>query len=1152
MPFLEEQERKIECVRILGAVHAEGADGTFVDLPSASQRRLLAILALHAPRRLRAEWLAEVLGVSTAALRTTVSRVRTTLGAPVVETTATGYAVVADVDAARFCAAVAAGATTPENERVDALQHALGHWNGPALEEFATEPWAEGESARLTEMHATTVDDLADALIESRRSAEAVALLDEHIARYPFRDAAWGLLIRALAGSGRQAEALRAFQRYRGMLAEELGTEPSTAVARIERRVATGWDGIASPSSDAGESLANAEAAPFPQPLPEPIGFVGRTHELDAFATEFDAARSTGLRCVLVTGEPGIGKSTLLAAWAADLARTGAATTLYARCTESSASLQPFRAVLTTCVAHAPTKALIEHVAASGGELQRIVPTLAARVETVPAPTASDDTTERFLAFDAAADLLRRLAAWRPLVMMLDDLQYAEPTTLLMLRHLAHELAGSPVLLVLSSRVAGDAAEAFRATVADLARDEPRRIALAGLDDAELGALVAVSESAPGSRLAQLRTLTAGNPLYATQLVRYWAEHGDDALPANLRDVVWSRVRALGEPAPDILTAASVLGMDFAEDVLRAMVDVDEAIVTDVLDAAARGGLLVDTTATRRSWRFGHALVANALYADLGPSQRAQMHERAARTLERCRPELTPGVVVQLAHHCAAAGSPERALQWTVRAGDDALANLAPAEAAEHYRRAIDLATELELVGVERADLLVRLGDAQHRAGATDALSTLAEGARLAQRYGAREPLVRAALAADRGYMRVDNDAPEYLEIVEAALAVTDPDDIETFAPLQALLARSLMYTPDNARRLAAAHEALDLARQSNHPELFARVAPAALYALWEPGRRDLRVRIASEAVVAAERTADPLLIFRAHQTAYTVAVESADPVLAARSAGRMRAVVRAGAEPRLRYTLGLYETFELTMAGRLDEAESAATTNLEFGLQIGVPDAFTAFAAQLFVVGSFAGRYEEFLPLVEDAAKNSPGVIPFRLAYGIICAAIGQLETAREILADGASTRFAEILRDHLWTTSVIGYAVLAVELEDATAAAALLPLLEPLADDVAFNGATSQGPVAAYCGKLASLLGRHEEAEEHLVAALDTATAFGWKYHRATTLFALAQARIRRDGGLDAEGDAWLQEAAELCRSGGFHSWLKQIETMAARNPR
>ena len=131
---------------------------------------------------------------------------------------------------------------------------------------------------------------------------------------------------------------------------------------------------------------------------------------------------------------------------------------------------------------------------------------------------------------------------------------------------------------------------------------------------------------------------------------------------------------------------------------------------------------------------------------------------------------------------------------------------------------------------------------------------------------------------------------------------------------------------------------------------------------------------------------------------------------------------------------------------------------------------------------------------------------------------------------------------------TSVIAYAILALELGDCGAAAQLLPVIEPHAAEISFNGVTSQGPVGAYVGKLASLLGRHEEAERHLEVALATATAFGWTYHRATTLYSMAQARHRRLGGLDKEGRAWLAEASALCRAYGFQSWIGQIDDLAA----
>src|SRR5262249_51244483 len=159
----------------------------------------------------------------------------------------------------------------------------------------------------------------------------------------------------------------------------------------------------------------------------------------------------------------------------------------------------------------------------------------------------------------------------------------------------------------------------------------------------------------------------------------------------------------------------------------------------------------------------------NALYADIGASRRAHLHELAARALAENVDELPAGVVVQLARHCTLAGRPAEARRWSVRAGDDALEHLAPTEAARHYRVALDIAVALDRPEAERSDLLVRLGDAQHRAGDPQAFETLQEGVRLARHSGAHDVLVRATLAGDRGFMLLDNRAPEYLTMVETA-----------------------------------------------------------------------------------------------------------------------------------------------------------------------------------------------------------------------------------------------------------------------------------------------------------------------------------------------------------------------------------------------
>jgi len=163
----------------------------------------------------------------------------------------------------------------------------------------------------------------------------------------------------------------------------------------------------------------------------------------------------------------------------------------------------------------------------------------------------------------------------------------------------------------------------------------------------------------------------------------------------------------------------------------------------------------------------------------------------------------------------------------------------------------------------------------------------------------------------------------------------------------------------------------------------------------------------------------------------------------------------------------------------------------------------------------------------------------------------VGHADTAREILYEGLESGFAELGADNFWMTSVIAYVIIALELDDREAAARLLPVIEPFASVISFNGATSPEPVSAYAGKLASLLSRQDEAEGHLKAALATATAFGWTYHRATTLFALAQTRHRRLGRLDEEGWSWLSESSELCRAHGFQHWIAQVDDLAASQP-
>ncbi|MGD9701182.1 MAG: AAA family ATPase [Acidimicrobiia bacterium] len=1159
-------------VRVLGPVQLVGPGGEVVDVPSASQRRLLGALALHAPSPVRAEWLCGVLDVTPGALRTSVARLRRVVGDGLLHTSVTGYRLDAPVDATLVCAEIQSA-----HGDATALARALSRWVGRALDEFADEAWAVGDAVRLAAVRAAAVEDLAEALIAGHRTDEAIALLEPHVIEHPYRDRPRGLTIRALAAAGRQTEALRAYQRYREFLAEMAGTEPSDELRRIEQRVAAGWDGIDRDEGDepgvGGRDVAPVRQRSTPvlhEVLAAASARVGRKYEFGLLVGTADRARDRGVQTVLLSGESGIGKTTLIAAFAREHCASSGWNVFYGRCDEQVVvPFQPFQSVIGRIVDELPDDVLMAHTATCGGDLLRLVPRLQTRVSATP-PLAGDEITVRHLLFEAVADVVRRAAAIAPLVLVLDDLHWAEPTALYLLRHLVRNLANSPVVFLAAFRDTGEAADGhLRTALADLARNDAVRVELEGLDTIELGDLVqsrvaAVAGHDVGALADRLRDDTAGNPLFAEHLLRHWVGAGqlhlDDRVvtlsaqaavdvPSTLRDLVWHRVSVLGGDAGPVLTAAAVLGVQFNERVLAAMTDVEGRDIARLLDRAVAAGLLADQPSISGTVRFAHALVARSMEADLGSRARTKLHAQAFRAMLVSHATPSPELAPRLAHHADLGGLLDEAQRWASEAGDEALANLAPDEAAQWFRKALDHATALGRPDAERADLLVRLGEAGYRAGHPTALDTIRQGAELAEACGADATLVRAALATDRGSVRLGSFAAEQLAIVEAALRSDSRADLTTRARLIALLAQSLVHTDQTERRTAAALEALDLARSSADPTVLARVAPDVLYALWVPGAGSIRSALAEEAIALADETGDPHLTYVVHSAAYSSAVCTGDAERASRYINRLRAVAAEIGEPRMQWSVGVLDGFEATMMGRFAEAERIINSTVELGMRIGESDAFSIFAAQSFVLGTFAGRHAELLPIVQQVVETHESVeLPFRIAHAIVCCEVGRQEVASSLLHEAMARGLDAIPADLMRSTTLLGYAILAIELDDVSAAERLYPEIASLAGEVSFNGVTSQGPISAYAGKLASLLGRHGDAENFLLDALALTESFGWEYHRATTLIALARNRQRADGALGDEGERWLATAEQLCASHGIDSWAKRAVALRA----
>lgn len=1150
-------------VRLLGPVQLIGPDGSEVDVPSATQRRLLALLAIHSPDAVRSSWLCQVLDITPGALRTSIARLRRLVGERELRTATGGYRLDAEVDAHRSCAEIHGAGGDPGR-----LTGALARWVGPALEEFRDEAWAVGEARRLDEVRASTVEDLAELRLAHGDADRAIQDLERHVREHPYRDRPRGLLMRALAATGRRTEALRAFQDYRAYLSEEVGTEPTVELRKIDRRIAEGWRGV-----DADELPTTASVSRPVAELDDDLRFaaagVGRRSTLDVLGGVAQEVLESGTRFVLVSGEVGIGKTTFVAEFARVVTATGAFVVQYGRCDEIvGVPYQPFPSIIDRIVEQLPDVDRSAHAARHGGDLTRLLPWRAAALG-APPTRASDERTTRHLLFDAVADVVRRASAVRPVVIAIDDIQWAEPGALHLLRHLGRHLGDAPVLLLLAMRQTGDAPpDHVRDAIAEYARLGLQRIDLDGLGGDELADLVrARIESSEGLDVDEvagaLLRETAGHPLFADQLLGHWHRSDrlrfvDDAvhvsrpvdfdIPATLRDLVWARVQTLGHGAPETLRAAAVLGLEFDERVLADMPGVDAAGLSSLLDRAVAAGVLAESAAPARSMRFAHALVAAALEADLGTHTRRELHVAAYGATIAALGEAGIGGAPRLAYHARAGGLDAEALQWSTCAGDEAMADLAPDEAARWYDMALAGARSLGAPDDVVADLLVRLGGAQSHMGDPVATATIAEGARLAMAVGASDVAVRAAIEIDRGTFAIGGTVGKQLEILEYALSDAAVVDTATRALLLALLAHRLIRTDDTERRIASATAALELARSTGDRTVFVAVAARVLQALWTPGSGQERMALARQALDAAADLDDPNIVFLVHFATYCAAICVADPEAATASLDRLHEVAAEVRDPQMRWAIGVLDAFVATMAGEFAESQQIIDVNFELGLQIGVPEAFQVFAGQSFVLGTYLGRHADLLPVVEQVLEAGGAAVDltFRLAHAIVCCEVGREQVAADLLHEAVRSERPTTPDDFMRTTELLGYAVLALELDDVAAARWLLPQIVDLSDEVSFNSSTSHGPISAYTGKLASLLGDVRAAERHLLNALQVVDAFGWVYHRATTLLALAQNRFRAEGRLDAEGAAWLDEADALCCRYGIAGWARRVEQL------
>ena len=848
----------------------------------------------------------------------------------------------------------------------------------------------------------------------------------------------------------------------------------------------------------------------------------GRADELAVLSGAVEDALAGRRRCVFVAGEPGVGKTRLVAE-AARAARARGLLVLAGRCdSDLPAPYGPFTEALRQVVLAVEPGALGECLGRWPGELVRLVPELADVIPGLEPPTVSDYETERWRLFDAVASAIATLGAPGGLVLVVDDLQWASAASLALLAHLMRtETTLRLVVLATFRDTEVDRNHPLAGLLAGLSRlPDVQRLSLRGLNEVAIGELIetAIGKLPDASRAAfsqRLTQATAGNPFFAGEVLRHLIASGDPGLrdgaapdvealelPMGVRELILRRVDSLGPGGDKILGVASVVGAEFDLALLAAVTGVDEDGCLDVLERAASGRLVVEVDDD--SWRFAHALVRAALYDELSSTRRSRTHRKVANSLEATsHPE--PAL---LAHHWALASgedAADRAKHWSRRAGDQAMDRLAPDQAAFFYAKA------LELAGPDRSasddlDLLIRLGVAQRQAGTPEFRQTLLDAARAAQLAGDSPRLVSAVLANTHGYFSVPGGIDvERVELLEAALASTPTVDSPEQARLLALLCCELSFRAPVRRRQELGAAARTVARRLGDPATFVMVSNLLDAPWFVPSLHHERLADTAEALAVAEQLGDPSLLASAVACRSGVAfkaglVEEVDRCLEIMSSLDERA------NPATRHIARNTSAVRRLLAGDHAEAERLADRALDVGIANGQPGARVAHAFQMMGVRWQQGRMSEVVPMLEQAIAANPGVSLSTAALLLSFCETDRYSEAASLLSDATNNRFASVPEDVWWLSTLTMYAEAAVVLRSPVPAAALLDLLRPWHALIAFGKVTLEGPVSHYLGGLAGVLSRHRESEAYFAEAAAASERLGARFFSARTDLAAA----------------------------------------------
>ncbi len=1160
----------------LGPFEVRIDGGAPVAVGGTRQKALLAILALHANEVVSADRLVDELwgdnAPATAAhtIQVFVSRLRAALAGAAgrLITKSPGYMLSLgaddlDVDRCERLYQEASSGLADGDARgaLERLRAAELLWRGPPLADFAYEPFAQAAVARLEELRMACREELVDAELAVGQHAAVVPRLEALVREQPFRERPRAQLMLALYRSGRQADALDAFQQARRTFLDELGLEPSPALRGLEQAILNQDSSLEVRSAAPTVGTERDRDASTPRlPLPWTLdrtsrgAFVGRDAELTGMLEWWARAGDEPRQPALVIGEPGIGKTRL----ASELARATyeeGTLVLYGHCEENvTVPYQPFVEALRPYALALGRDGLEAELGPRALELARLWPELGSSAT----PIHSDPEWAQAALFDAVDAVLGSAGRRRRVLLVLDDLQWAAAGTVLLLRHLIGLVRPSRCSIVGTYRDGNlEDRSPLGQMIASLRRAEgSMRLPLHGLDETAIASLVAGSLSHTDEERDQgiaraLHTQTSGNPFFVRELLAdieesgSWASQAPRAeghidVPERVRAVIFERVARLSELARRSLNVAAVAGMTFPLPIVERVVGESDPVL-DALDEATAAGLIAD--AGRGEYAFEHALVRQTLYEALVSARRIRFHRLIGEVIETL-PQ-APTMNDELAHHfaeAAADGQAPKAAAYALAAGREAAARLGYEEASTHYRRGLDALESYGSPSDEtRPELMLALADALWRTGEFDAAKRVClEAAGLAGKAGDAELLARAALGFAGPFLieLSEETARPAVELLSQALTELGGEETVLRASVMARLAASLAYGRQEARRPELAQDALEMVRRIGDNQGLALVLAMYHHVTLGPDSIDQSLAAALELTRVASAIGDRQLELEARSWTLDHLVELG---LADRARKELEAVRELAANLDDRFSKWLLTAVlgrDAQIRGSLDEFEALAFQGFELGFESSNRSAAQIFGGQMVELRREQGRLAEVLEGAEALTAEYPAIAAWRCALAEMYTQLDREADARRELELLAPDAFAGIPRDALWLSSLANLSEVVAFLDDADRAAELYEQLSPYATrNVVLFGVLCLGSVSRHLGLLATTLSRYQDADRHFTDALEAHAKLGSHLWTAHTQYNQACLWLRQDEPGDRQrGMILLDEVLNSSQRYGF----------------